>query len=1122
MKFLVYMTILLQVVLGESLYQPLKSYSGKGGGVFIRIMGNDTETQEYQYRCEAFDYSEADGKAEVSLGAAAEIEIPGEPSLPYISQKFVIPRGYLLDSVTVVHEASEMVPLKSEVEFALAPVIPGRESPATIRNETVYQRDQLYPVQSGEVVSVQKSAGVSIGYVNIYPVQYNPVKNYLVNHTAFILRLHLTPQMTRSSTELPAYPERVRGTIPGIENSELLRSYSQSRSGVAASGQYLIITNEEFRNALVKYTVKDLAARRQAQGVTAKIVTVDSIYSAVEGVDRQQKIRYFLREAYANWGTEYVLIAGDTNIVPVRTLAPNGVDQWKQPVSYEDSISHFVPSDFYYQCLDGSYNTPNWSDKEGKYWGRRDGGQYNGMVDVAADLSIGRIPAENPLEFSNWVEKQFAYENIPFNDPRHANVFVAGEYLGFGDPGGIMEFAKNCMNEIRFGSDTSGGYSTKGFAAFDEIEVDTIFDIDRGGKDNPWGFDDISTAINSNKYSVIQHLGHGLEWEYMRIHRNSVSELQNTRPYFSYSQSCLPGRFTSDCVGEQLLVESNTSGIWGGIFNTAFGRGSVKNTDGISQRLNRHFWDGYFRENNPITRIGKLNSYSHSMMIDRIKFPGYLYGIYSISLLGDPFAEMRLVRPSASSYLYLTNPVGGNPLALDREIGISWHSAIDEAMVLSLLDSADGKIELATVQGKVGEFLWTPSNDATAGNGYRMVIEGSTSADTSLPFSVMEHVPLAFTSFPEQGITKGEETIIEWSGSDSLVSLWLLKNGSVVQELSPGLNTGSFTWNIPLSLVSGSDYALKVIGSESRDREVVSEQFSVYQSTVREFPYTENFENAELGSTLPGAWEQSFSDDADWLVHSGPTPTKETTHPQAVKCGPSFGNGGTGNYCYVEASGDNNPNKRLELLTPILDLRGASGATLKFWLHMFTDSVGLMGDFSVDILFENGTEKEIFRQSGRLDSDDWYEQTVSLADAEGHNVQLRFVGVTSESYSSDMAIDDIEVSVEQQGEVSLVTKNNGTATKGIYVVPSIVTADASTASLYVNSEEPFSFRWALFDHVGNLVAVNEGEYYGGESIVDVIDTKKFPRVSGALVLFLEATLNSGERKLYKTTLGVKR
>ncbi|MGF3554024.1 MAG: C25 family cysteine peptidase, partial [Thermoplasmatota archaeon] len=81
--------------------------------------------------------------------------------------------------------------------------------------------------------------------------------------------------------------------------------------------------------------------------------------------DTQAKIRNFITRAYQLWGTEYVLIGGDNDIVPARYLwywnHDNESDQ------YNDSL----PSDLYYSCLDGSYNADNDS-----YWGEPQDGEF--------------------------------------------------------------------------------------------------------------------------------------------------------------------------------------------------------------------------------------------------------------------------------------------------------------------------------------------------------------------------------------------------------------------------------------------------------------------------------------------------------------------------------------------------------------------------------------------------------------------------------------------------------------------------------------------------------------------------------------------------------------------------
>ena len=100
-----------------------------------------------------------------------------------------------------------------------------------------------------------------------------------------------------------------------------------------------------------------------------------------------------------------------------------------------------IPSDLYYQCLDGNFN----SDGDG-FWGEPTDGPGGSDVDLASEVSIGRISAETPAEMSNQLFKMAAYEDSPPNASCLRKVLIAGEYLGFG---GASEYATATMEEIR-------------------------------------------------------------------------------------------------------------------------------------------------------------------------------------------------------------------------------------------------------------------------------------------------------------------------------------------------------------------------------------------------------------------------------------------------------------------------------------------------------------------------------------------------------------------------------------------------------------------------------------------------------------------------------------------------
>ena len=75
-----------------------------------------------------------------------------------------------------------------------------------------------------------------------------------------------------------------------------------------------------------------LAEWKTAKGMQSRVVTVSQIVSGNFGHftqggfarDLQEVIRNFVKHAYKNWGTLYLLIGGDVGVVPMRKVAGPG------------------------------------------------------------------------------------------------------------------------------------------------------------------------------------------------------------------------------------------------------------------------------------------------------------------------------------------------------------------------------------------------------------------------------------------------------------------------------------------------------------------------------------------------------------------------------------------------------------------------------------------------------------------------------------------------------------------------------------------------------------------------------------------------------------------------------
>ncbi len=77
---------------------------------------------------------------------------------------------------------------------------------------------------------------------------------------------------------------------------------------------YVIITTDALAAEYQR-----LADWKTEKGVPTVVRTVEWIKAhARNGVDLPETIRFFVRDAYAKWGITYVLLGGDTDILPPR------------------------------------------------------------------------------------------------------------------------------------------------------------------------------------------------------------------------------------------------------------------------------------------------------------------------------------------------------------------------------------------------------------------------------------------------------------------------------------------------------------------------------------------------------------------------------------------------------------------------------------------------------------------------------------------------------------------------------------------------------------------------------------------------------------------------------------
>jgi len=169
---------------------------------------------------------------------------------------------------------------------------------------------------------------------------------------------------------------------------------------------YLIITDEAQRSQYQR-----LADWKTESGLPAVVRTIEFIRGQYPGAaDDAERVRKFIRDAYSRWGTQWVLLGGDTEVLPTRfgyTTFYGG---------------NFIATDLYFSCLDGNWNADGDSIYGEGYFSAGDPGDG---CDLLPDVYVGRASTTTLLTAQRFVDRVFQYSREPVGDYETDIIFFA-------------------------------------------------------------------------------------------------------------------------------------------------------------------------------------------------------------------------------------------------------------------------------------------------------------------------------------------------------------------------------------------------------------------------------------------------------------------------------------------------------------------------------------------------------------------------------------------------------------------------------------------------------------------------------------------------------------------------
>jgi len=137
-----------------------------------------------------------------------------------------------------------------------------------------------------------------------------------------------------------------------------------------------------------------------------------SNYSEYEGRDKAEQIRNMIKDYYEKENLQWVLLAGDAeeNLIPIRKVYNPDVVVVGGESEYSNFDDTYKPTDYYYADLTGS-----WDSNNNSIWG--ESAEYTGNHDEISwvpEVYVGRLPASNPSELDNMINKTLKYESDPY------------------------------------------------------------------------------------------------------------------------------------------------------------------------------------------------------------------------------------------------------------------------------------------------------------------------------------------------------------------------------------------------------------------------------------------------------------------------------------------------------------------------------------------------------------------------------------------------------------------------------------------------------------------------------------------------------------------------------------
>lgn len=423
-------------------------------------------------------------------------------------------------------------------------------------NVEIKRCEPLVPM-GAESDSEQTSKKVKSVYPDSLLMAYN---GPLYNDNRVILTM--TPFYYDSTTKSLYFVSQLKVSYSDISTPRTIVEEESTRQ-IGEPVDYLIITEDSLADVFEEFVEWKII-----KGVKTRVVTLDSIYSAIPGCSlpvNESFIKQFIKDYHREHQISMVLLGGSSSIIPGKKLTI------EPPNVYPNQTI----SDLYYACFSEEFS------------------RYGGISPAAVtgsdginyhpDICVSRLPVRNRTQLATYIQKVLKYERDPEMGNDSIRMLLAGTHSNWTDST-IM------MSDAQYESETMSEIIREEFPTVStELFTNTRNTFGLTGSNSIVDANNLSNVLNTYRPHWLNMYCHG---EYDRWLVDSIpftnefaSALDNFhQPMIVTTLACYTADFSYrgwPCLAETLLFHPKGGAIayWG---SSNLGKGSYSHNLSLS------------------------------------------------------------------------------------------------------------------------------------------------------------------------------------------------------------------------------------------------------------------------------------------------------------------------------------------------------------------------------------------------------------------------------------------------------------------------------------------------------------------------------------------------------------